>query len=75
MDEIIKLREQKTHSNVVNKELNVSCIQCVKGVSESLSRALKSVAIRTVYKPYRTLSNIVPKPKDPTPADAKEGIM
>ncbi|CAN7978451.1 unnamed protein product, partial [Ixodes persulcatus] len=75
VDEVISQTKRKTHSNPADKERNVLCISYVKGVSESLSRALKPVGIRTVYKPYRTIASIVSKPRDPTPADTEKGIV
>ena len=75
VDEVINQTKRKTHSNPADKDRNVLCIPYVKGVSESLSRALKPVGIRTVYKPYRTIASIVSKPKDPTPADTEKGIV
>ncbi|KAM7315582.1 GIY-YIG nuclease family protein [Ixodes scapularis] len=54
---------------------DVVCIPYVKGISEALGRALRPLGVRTVYKPYRTIANVISKPKDPTPPEAERGVI
>ncbi|SCV66275.1 hypothetical protein ANAPC5_01362 [Anaplasma phagocytophilum] len=54
---------------------DVVCIPYVKGVSGALERALRPLGVRTVYKPHRTIANVISKPKDPTPPEAEGGVI
>ena len=58
-----------------DRNKNVVCIPYVKGVSEPLSRVLRPLGVRTIFKPFRTIANTVSKPKDPTPANAQRGVI
>ena len=50
-------------------------IPYLKGVSESIRRALAPLNIRTAFKPHRKLRDLISKPKDYTPPESQCGVV
>ena len=47
----------------------------IKGTSEPVRRTLSNQNIKVAQKPYQTIGNLSPKPKDPVPKDQTRGAM
>ena len=47
----------------------------VRGISESIRRLLEKVDVKVRMRPYRTLRQILVRPKDPVPAEEKTGVV
>ena len=47
----------------------------IHGLLEPIQRILAPLHIRTCFRPYRTLSNILVHPKDPVPPDQRKGVV
>ena len=50
--------------NVADSERRHSTIPYVSGTSEPIRRVLENHGIKVVFKPYQTMSQMFPKPKD-----------
>ena len=47
----------------------------VRGISEPICRILKQVNIEVGFRPYHTLHQLLMKPKDVTPIEARSGVV
>ena len=47
----------------------------IKGTSEPIKRILSNHNIKVAQKPYQTIGNLFPKPKDPVPKDQTRGAI
>ena len=53
----------------------VNCINCIKGLSDELSRILRKFNINVYTYPYKTIRNILPKIKDSVDDIYKRGAI
>ena len=55
------------------------CLPYVKGVSEKIEKICKAInattKVKAVFKPYRTMRQILMKVKNPVPAEKKKGVV
>jgi len=47
----------------------------IKGTSEPIKRILSNHNMKVAQKPYQTIGNLFPKPKDPVPKDQTRGAI
>lgn len=70
-----RMQEKKRPFNKHDYNQGTVCIPYIKGVSESIRRALIPLNIKTTFKPFIKLRNMLSKPKDPIPPDSRSGVV
>jgi len=58
-----------------DKSRGLVVVPYIKGLSERISRTLRSVNIATAFKPYRTIRNVLVHPKDKIDRDDTTGCV
>lgn len=47
----------------------------IQGLSEAIKRVLSNLNIRVCFRPHQTLRQLLARPKDPVPQDARKGVI
>ncbi|XP_064477770.1 uncharacterized protein LOC135391440 [Ornithodoros turicata] len=70
-----RMQEEKRPLNKRDFNQITVCIPYVKGVSESVRRALLPLDIKTTFKPFIKLRSMLSKPKYPVPSASQSGVV